>query len=77
MLFPNISINTERLIIFREISSMYEDRKTPEKKDGKMKDLEKEKLELIYLRIRNKFYEREEVLEKVVREIMNKEINYN
>ncbi len=56
---------------------MYEDRKIPEKKDGKMKDLEKEKLELIYLRIRNKFYEREEVLEKVVREIMNKEINYN
>ncbi len=42
-----------------------------------MKELEKEKLELIQLRIRNKFYEREEILEKVVNEIIHREMKYN
>ena len=56
---------------------MSEDRKIPQKKDDNMKDLEKEKLELIYLRIRNKFYDREEILEKVVQEIINREMHYN
>ncbi|NOX88234.1 MAG: hypothetical protein GXO77_04345 [Calditrichaeota bacterium] len=46
-------------------------------KDDEMKNLEKEKLELIYLRIRNKFYEREEILEKVIKEIISREMKYN
>ncbi len=32
-------------------------------------DIEKEKLELIRLRIRNKYYDRDEILQKVVQEI--------
>ncbi len=56
---------------------MAEDKNYSDRKDDEMKNLEKEKLELIYLRIRNKFYEREEILEKVVQEIMNRELNYN
>ncbi len=47
------------------------------KKEEEMNDLEQKKLELIYLRIRNKFYEREEILEKVVQEIINREVKYN
>ncbi len=47
------------------------------KKEDEMNDLEQKKLELIYLRIRNKFYEREEILEKVVQEIINREVKYN
>ncbi len=54
---------------------MAEDRKFIDRKDENMKKLEKEKLELIYLRIRNKYYEREEILEKVVQEIMNRELH--
>lgn len=54
---------------------MTEDRKIPDQKDEKMKMLEKEKLELIYLRIRNKYYEREEILEKVVQEIIKQEMH--
>jgi len=54
---------------------MAEDRKITDRKDEHMKKLEKEKLELIHLRIRNKYYEREEILEKVVQEIMNREIH--
>ncbi len=54
---------------------MAEDRKIHDQKDENMKMLEKEKLELIYLRIRNKYYEREEILEKVVREIIKQEMH--
>lgn len=56
---------------------MEEDRKSQAKKETIMKNIEKEKLELIQLRIRNKFYEREEILEKVVQEIINREVKYN
>jgi|GEM_PF-6877347 hypothetical protein len=56
---------------------MEEDRISKAKKEKLMKELEKEKLELIQLRIRNKFYDREEILEKVVNEIIHHEIKYN
>jgi hypothetical protein len=56
---------------------MEEDRISKSKKEKLMKELEKEKLELIQLRIRNKFYDREEILEKVVNEIIHHEIRYN
>ncbi len=39
------------------------------KEDKEIMDLEKEKIELIRLRIRNKYYDREEILQKVVQEI--------
>ncbi len=38
------------------------------------KEFEKEKIELIQLRIRNKFYDRSEVLETVVSSIIKNEI---
>ena len=38
------------------------------------KDFEKEKIELIKLRIKNKFYERSDVLENVAASILKKEI---
>jgi hypothetical protein len=38
------------------------------------KEFEKEKIELIKLRIRNKFYDRSEVLESVVSAIMKSDI---
>lgn len=37
-------------------------------------DFEKQKLDLIRLRIRNKFYDREEILQKVVHEIYEADI---
>jgi len=39
------------------------------KEEKEIMDLEKEKIELIRLRIRNKYYDREEILQKVVQEI--------
>jgi len=36
---------------------------------------EKNKMDLILLRIKNKFYEKENVLEEVVKEIIKKEID--
>lgn len=50
------------------------------KKAGEMSDktqsdgIEKQKIELIKLRIKNKFYERDDVFEKVVRELIRKEL---
>lgn len=41
-------------------------------KKEKNSDMEFRKIELIRLRIKNKFYQKEEVLEKVVTEILNK-----
>ncbi len=38
-------------------------------------DLEKRKIELIRLRIKNRYYEKEDVLEKVVEEIIQKNIH--
>jgi len=38
------------------------------------KEFQKEKIELIRLRIRNKFYDRGEILESVVNTIIKKEI---
>lgn len=37
--------------------------------------LEQKKIELIKMRIRNKYYEKEDVLEKVVHEILHKNIH--
>ena len=48
------------------------------KREGKvespesMSDLERKKMELVMLRIRNGFYNHEEVLERVVEEILQK-----
>ena len=39
------------------------------------KSIEEEKLDLVKLRLRNKFYEKSNVLDKVVREILKNEIN--
>lgn len=47
---------------------MAKEKKMAKKTTAKM-DIEKEKLELIKLRIRNKYYDRDEVLLKVVQEI--------
>ena len=41
------------------------------------KEFEKEKIELIQLRIRNKFYDRSEVLEQVVSAIIKSDISKN
>jgi hypothetical protein len=39
-----------------------------------LEDIQKQKEELILLRIRNKYYQKEEVLEKVIEEILNNSI---
>jgi len=36
--------------------------------------IEKQKIDLIKLRIKNKFYDREDVYEKVIHELLNKEL---
>jgi hypothetical protein len=36
--------------------------------------IEKQKIDLIKLRIKNKFYDREDVYEKVILELLNKEL---
>jgi hypothetical protein len=43
-------------------------------KSDRKKSLEKEKLDLIKLRIKNKYYNKENVLERVVDEIVKREI---
>jgi len=54
---------------------------TMDKKDKNMasgentNDIEKRKIELIRLRIKNRYYEKEDVLEKVVEEIIQKNIH--
>jgi len=55
---------------------MYSDQIFNQKEDD-MTELERKKIELIKLRIRNKYYDREEILEKVVREIIKNEIKNN
>ena len=42
------------------------------KKNRLQSDFEEQKLELIRMRIKNKFYDREEILQKVVQEIYEK-----
>ena len=44
------------------------------KKNRLQSDFEEQKLELIRMRIKNKFYDREEILQKVVQEIYEKNI---
>jgi len=44
------------------------------KKNDSRTHFEEQKLELIRMRIKNKFYDREEVLQKVVQEIYEKNI---
>lgn len=46
-------------------------------REDNMSELERKKLELIKLRIKNKYYDREEILEKVVSEIIKNEIRKN
>jgi len=51
------------------------------KKAGEMTEknqvniIEKQKIELIKLRIKNKYYDREEVYNRVITELINKELN--
>jgi len=44
------------------------------KKNRLQSDFEEQKLELIRMRIKNKYYDREEILQKVVQEIYEKNI---
>jgi len=44
------------------------------RKNRLQSDFEEQKLELIRMRIKNKFYDREEILQKVVQEIYEKNI---
>ncbi len=46
-------------------------------REKNMSELEQKKIELIKLRIKNKYYDREEILEKVVQEIIKNEIKNN
>lgn len=55
---------------------MFADQNFNQREDG-MSELERKKLELIKLRIKNKYYDREEILEKVVGEIIKNEIRKN
>ncbi len=44
------------------------------RKNRLQSDFEEQKLELIRMRIKNKFYDREEILQKVVQELYEKNI---
>ena len=43
----------------------------------KANTLEKQKIELIKLRIKNKFYEKDDVFEKLINELIQKELKKN
>ena len=43
----------------------------------KITTIEDQKIELIKLRIRNKFYDKEDVFDKLVHELLNKELKKN
>ncbi len=47
------------------------------KRDDDMSELERKKIELIKMRIKNKFYDRAEILERVVSEIIKNEVKKN
>ncbi|WP_169313648.1 hypothetical protein [Caldithrix abyssi] len=47
------------------------------KRDDDMSELERKKIELIKMRIKNKFYDRAEILERVVSEIIKSEVKKN
>ncbi len=47
------------------------------RKEKNMSDLERKKMELIKLRIKNKYYDRQEILERVVSEIIKNEMKKN
>ncbi len=55
---------------------MVENKNKPTKPKSTSASMEAQKLELVKLRIRNKFYEREDILVKVVQEMYEQDVRY-
>ncbi len=57
-----------------QINLMVQNRQKQMKTKQTSSDIESQKLELVRLRIRNKFYDREEILRKVVQEMYENDL---